>query len=95
VLFYQALEVLDCSNALKFLSSQLPTKKGTGRRGTEPHDVFVLDPWWNPFVEDQAIARAHRIGQTEKVVAVKFIAKDTIDGLLEQKATGFCAFEYL
>ncbi|MBI1227109.1 MAG: ATP-dependent helicase [Bacteroidetes bacterium] len=52
---------------------------GVGLNLTAADYVFVLDPWWNPFVEDQAIARAHRIGQTEKVVAVKFIAKDTIE----------------
>lgn len=52
---------------------------GVGLNLTAADYVFVLDPWWNPFVEDQAIARAHRIGQTEKVVAVKFIAKDSIE----------------
>jgi non-specific serine/threonine protein kinase len=52
---------------------------GVGLNLTAADYVFVLDPWWNPFVEDQAIARAHRIGQTEKVVAVKFIAKGTIE----------------
>ncbi len=52
---------------------------GVGLNLTAADYVFVLDPWWNPFVESQAIARAHRIGQTEKVVAVKFIARDTIE----------------
>ena len=52
---------------------------GTGLNLTAADYVFVLDPWWNPFVESQAIARAHRIGQTEKVVAVKFIARATIE----------------
>ncbi len=52
---------------------------GVGLNLTAADYVFVLDPWWNPFVENQAIARAHRIGQTEKVVAVKFISKDTIE----------------
>jgi superfamily II DNA or RNA helicase len=52
---------------------------GVGLNLTSADYVFVLDPWWNPFVESQAIARAHRIGQTEKVVAVKFIARDTIE----------------
>ena len=41
--------------------------------------MFVLDPWWNPAVEDQAIARAHRIGQTRPVTAIRFIARDTIE----------------
>jgi non-specific serine/threonine protein kinase len=52
---------------------------GVGLNLTAADYVFVLDPWWNPFVEDQAIARAHRIGQTEKVVAVKFITAGTIE----------------
>jgi non-specific serine/threonine protein kinase len=39
----------------------------------------VLDPWWNPASEDQAIARAHRIGQTRPVTALRFIARETIE----------------
>jgi len=41
--------------------------------------VFLLDPWWNPACEMQAIQRAHRIGQTRKVNAVRFITKDTVE----------------
>jgi len=41
--------------------------------------VFILDPWWNPAVEAQAIARAHRIGQQRPVTALRFLAKDTIE----------------
>jgi SNF2 family DNA or RNA helicase len=41
--------------------------------------VFLLDPWWNPAAEEQAIARAHRIGQTRPVTAIRFIAQDTIE----------------
>jgi SNF2 family DNA or RNA helicase len=41
--------------------------------------VFILDPWWNPAVENQAIARAHRIGQEKKVIAYKFITRHTIE----------------
>ena len=41
--------------------------------------VFLLDPWWNPAVEAQAIDRTHRIGQKNKVMAYKFIAKDTVE----------------
>ena len=41
--------------------------------------VVLLDPWWNPFAENQAIARAHRIGQTKPVNVVRFIAKDSIE----------------
>ena len=41
--------------------------------------VFLLDPWWNPAAEQQAISRAHRIGQTEKVFAYRMITADTIE----------------
>ncbi len=51
--------------------------------------VFLFDRWWNPAVEDQAINRAHRIGQKNPVIVTKFIAKDTIeeriDRVLQQK----------
>lgn len=52
---------------------------GTGLNLTAADYVFLMDPWWNPAVESQAIARAHRIGQTKKVIAVKFITKDSIE----------------
>lgn len=52
---------------------------GTGLNLTAAEYVFILDPWWNPSVEEQAIARAHRIGQTKTVVALKFITRDTIE----------------
>jgi SNF2 family DNA or RNA helicase len=41
--------------------------------------VFLLDPWWNPAVEMQAIDRAHRIGQTRTVFAYRLIARDTVE----------------
>ncbi|MFP6765351.1 MAG: DEAD/DEAH box helicase [Planctomycetaceae bacterium] len=41
--------------------------------------VFLFDRWWNPAVEDQAINRAHRIGQKNTVIVTKFISKDTIE----------------
>ena len=41
--------------------------------------VFLLDPWWNPAVEAQAIDRTHRIGQTRSVFAYRLIAKDTVE----------------
>lgn len=52
---------------------------GTGLNLTAADYVFVLDPWWNPTVEQQAIARAHRIGRTAPVFARKYISKDTIE----------------
>jgi SNF2 family DNA or RNA helicase len=41
--------------------------------------VFLFDRWWNPAVEDQAINRAHRIGQKSQVIVTRFISKDTIE----------------
>jgi SNF2 family DNA or RNA helicase len=41
--------------------------------------VFILDPWWNPAVEAQAIDRAHRIGQTRPVFAYRLISRDTVE----------------
>lgn len=52
---------------------------GTGLNLTAADYVFILDPWWNPTTEQQAIARAHRIGQDKNVIAVKFITKDSIE----------------
>jgi len=52
---------------------------GLGLNLTEADYVFLLDPWWNPAVEAQAIDRAHRIGQTKKVFTYKFIMSDTVE----------------
>ena len=52
---------------------------GLGLNLTEADYVFLLDPWWNPAVEAQAIDRAHRIGQKKKVFTYKFITKNTVE----------------
>lgn len=52
---------------------------GHGLNLTAADYVFILDPWWNPAAEAQAIDRAHRIGQTKPVVAYRLIARDTIE----------------
>lgn len=52
---------------------------GVGLNLTAADYVFVLDPWWNPAVESQAIDRTHRIGQKRNVMAYRMIAKDTIE----------------
>lgn len=52
---------------------------GTGLNLTEAEYVFIIDPWWNPAVEAQAIDRAHRIGQTKKVIAVRLICPNTVE----------------
>ena len=52
---------------------------GVGLNLTAADYVFLLDPWWNPAKEDQAIARAHRIGRMHPVTAVRFISRGTIE----------------
>jgi SNF2 family DNA or RNA helicase len=52
---------------------------GTGLNLTAADYVFILDPWWNPAVEAQAIGRAHRMGQTNKVIAYRMIARGTVE----------------
>jgi SNF2 family DNA or RNA helicase len=61
---------------------------GLGLNLTEADYVFILDPWWNPAVEAQAIDRAHRIGQKKKVFTYKFITRNSVEEkilLLQQK----------
>jgi SNF2 family DNA or RNA helicase len=52
---------------------------GVGLTLTEADYVFVLDPWWNPAVEAQAVDRAHRIGQARPVMVYRLVARDTIE----------------
>lgn len=61
---------------------------GVGLNLTAADYVFLLDPWWNPAVEAQAIDRAHRIGQDKPVFAYKMIAEDTVEEkILELQAS--------
>ncbi|MCF6365949.1 MAG: DEAD/DEAH box helicase [Bacteroidales bacterium] len=52
---------------------------GTGLNLTEADYVFIIDPWWNPAVEKQAVNRAHRIGQDKKVMVYRYISENTIE----------------
>lgn len=52
---------------------------GVGLTLTEADSVFLLDPWWNPATEAQAIDRTHRIGQTKPVMVYRLVARDTIE----------------
>ena len=52
---------------------------GVGLNLVEAGYVFIIDPWWNPAAEAQAIARAHRIGQQKKVIAYRFITEGSIE----------------
>jgi len=55
---------------------------GHGLNLTAADYVFILDPWWNPAVEAQAIDRAHRIGQQRHVFAYRLIARDTVEEMI-------------
>ena len=52
---------------------------GTGLNLTAADHIFLLDPWWNPAVEDQAADRAHRIGQDRPVLIHRLVARDTVE----------------
>jgi SNF2 family DNA or RNA helicase len=60
---------------------------GLGLNLTSADYVFLLDPWWNPAVEMQAIDRAHRIGQTRTVFAYRLICKDTVEEKIAELQT--------
>ena len=51
---------------------------------TEADYVYIVDPWWNPAVEEQAIDRTHRIGQKNKIFAYRMICKDTVEEKIMQ-----------
>ena len=60
---------------------------GTGSVGLNlqfTNYVFLFDRWWNPAVEDQAINRAHRLGQKEPVFVTRFITPNTIEGRIAE-----------
>jgi superfamily II DNA or RNA helicase len=68
---------------------------GFGLTLTEADYVFLLDPWWNPAAEAQAVDRTHRIGQTRNVLVYRMVAQDTIEekvmALQQRKARLFTA----
>ncbi len=64
---------------------------GVGLNLTAADYVYIVDPWWNPAVEQQAIDRTHRIGQTKNIFAYRLICKDTIEEkilLLQERKLG-------
>ncbi|KAL9225619.1 hypothetical protein vseg_001521 [Gypsophila vaccaria] len=56
---------------------------GVGINLTAASNAFVVDPWWNPAVEEQAVMRIHRIGQTKPVNIKRFIIKGTVEERME------------
>ncbi len=73
----EAVEAFRSGDAPVFLVSL--KAGGTGLTLTEADYVFLLDPWWNPAVEAQAVDRAHRIGQDKPVNVYRLVSADTIE----------------
>ncbi|CAJ1401364.1 unnamed protein product [Effrenium voratum] len=67
---------------------------GEGLNLQSANHVFLMDPWWNPAAEQQAMQRAHRIGQTRPVQVVRFVSANTIeDKILDLQAKKQCTFD--
>lgn len=61
---------------------------GVGLNLVAANKVFLMDPWWNPGVEDQAIERVHRIGQKREVCITRFIVDKSIELRMLELNTG-------
>lgn len=59
---------------------------GVGLNLTAANNIFLVDPWWNPAVEEQAIDRVHRIGQTKDVNVIRFL----MEGSIEERMHEIC-----
>lgn len=57
---------------------------GVGLNLTEADYVFIIDPWWNPAAENQAINRVHRIGQDKHVFVYRFITENSIEEKIQK-----------
>ncbi|GJQ08747.1 hypothetical protein GpartN1_g538.t1 [Galdieria partita] len=77
------LEQSDSANSANILLVSLKAG-GVGLNLTAASQVFIVDPWWNPAVEEQAIGRVHRIGQTRTVIVKRLIIANTIEENLLQ-----------
>jgi SNF2 family DNA or RNA helicase len=74
----RAVEEFQQNDEIKYFLISLKAG-GLGLNLTTADYVFIIDPWWNPAVERQAVDRSHRIGQTRTVFNYKFITKDTVE----------------
>jgi len=83
----QRAPIIERFDTDKSISAMLLNFKvgGVGLNLQAANYVYLFDRWWNPAVEDQAIKRAHRIGQTHKVFVRKFYCKDTIEERILKK----------
>jgi helicase-like protein len=76
--------IVDLGRAL----SDLVKQKDIGLNLTAADTVVIFDPWWNPAVEEQAIDRAHRIGQDKPVFVYRLVASGTIEEKMDELKTG-------
>ncbi len=74
----QQVELFQTDDSVKLFLISLKAG-GQGHNLTAADYVFILDPWWNPASEAQAVDRAHRIGQQKTVFTYKFISKNTVE----------------
>lgn len=74
----QQVELFQTDDSVKLFLISLKAG-GQGHNLTAADYVFILDPWWNPASEAQAVDRAHRIGQQKPVFTYKFISKNTVE----------------
>nr|MBC8384532.1 SWF/SNF helicase family protein [Candidatus Cloacimonadota bacterium] len=74
----KSIDNFNNNNNIKVFLVSLKTG-GFGLNLTAADTVILIDPWWNPMGEEQAIDRVHRIGQTKKVLVYKIITKGTIE----------------
>ena len=72
------MELFQNNNDIKIFLISLKAG-GLGLNLTAADYVFILDPWWNPAIEAQAVDRAHRIGQDRTVFTYKFITKNSVE----------------
>ncbi|KAK1278761.1 hypothetical protein QJS04_geneDACA003609 [Acorus gramineus] len=71
-------EFMNTSDSTTVLLASLKAS-GAGINLTAASRVYLVDPWWNPAVEEQAMDRVHRIGQSEEVKVVRLVVKDSIE----------------
>ena len=74
----EVIDEFNTNNKIRIFLVSLKTG-GYGINLTSADTVIIVDPWWNPMEENQAIDRAHRMGQTKKVIVYKLITKGTIE----------------
>jgi len=68
-----------CATTIAEPSDKRIGAQGLGLNLTAADYVYLLDPWWNPAVEAQAVDRAHRIGQERTVFAYRLVARETVE----------------